>query len=86
MTTLIGGAVFVLLGFAPIPAAILGLCVAFSSSVVVVNITRSRRRTTDLPTERAMLGWAVLQDVTGVLAAGVLLAAFAIGGRPVTDS
>jgi CPA2 family monovalent cation:H+ antiporter-2 len=86
LTTLIGGALFVVLGFPPIPAAILGLCVAFSSSVVVVNITRSRRRTTDLPTERSMLGWAVLQDVTGVLAAGVLLAAFAIGGRPVTDS
>jgi CPA2 family monovalent cation:H+ antiporter-2 len=86
LTTVIGAAVFIVLGFAPIPAAILGLCVAFSSSVVVVNITRSRRRTTDVPTERAMLGWAVLQDVSGVLAAGVLLAAFAIGGRPVTDA
>ncbi len=86
VTTLIGGAVFVVLGFAPIPAAILGLCVAFSSSVVVVNITRSRRRTTDQPTERSMLGWAVLQDVTGVVAAGVLLAALALGGRPVSDA
>ena len=74
VTTLIGGGVFLVLGFALIPAAILGLCVAFSSSVVVVNITRSRRRTTDLQTERSMLGWAVLQDVTGVVAAGVLLA------------
>ena len=86
VTTLIGGAVFLVLGFALLPAAILGLCVAFSSSVVVVNITRSRRRTTDLQTERSMLGWAVLQDVTGVLAAGVLLAGLALGGRPVTDA
>ena len=36
-----------------------------SSSVVVVNITRSRRRTTDKPTEEGLLGWSVLQDVTG---------------------
>jgi CPA2 family monovalent cation:H+ antiporter-2 len=86
LTTLISAAVFIVVGIAPIPAAILGLCVAFSSSVVVVNITRSRRRTTDQPTERSMLGWAVLQDVTGVLAAGVLLAVFAIGGRPVTEA
>jgi CPA2 family monovalent cation:H+ antiporter-2 len=86
ITTLISGVVFVILGFEPIPAAILGLCVAFSSSVVVVNITRSRRRTTDQPTERAMLGWAVLQDVTGVLAAGILLAALALGGRPMGDA
>lgn len=83
LTTVIGAGVFVLLGIDVLPAAVLGLCVAFSSSVVVVNITRSRRRTTDVPTERAMLGWAVLQDVTGVLAAGALLAAMSIGGRPV---
>jgi CPA2 family monovalent cation:H+ antiporter-2 len=86
LTTLLSGGVFVLLGVAPIPAAVLGLCVAFSSSVVVVNITRSRRRTTDQPTERAMLGWAVLQDVTGVVAAAALLAAMAVSGRPVTEA
>ena len=33
-------------------AALLGLCVALSSSVVIVNITRSRRRTTIRQTER----------------------------------
>lgn len=86
VTTLIGAAVFVALGIEPIPATVLGLCVAFSSSVVVVNITRSRRRTTDQPTERAMLGWAVLQDVTGVVAAAALLAALTIGGRPLGDA
>ena len=54
------------LGVAPLGAALVGLSVAMSSSVVVVNITRSRRRTTDKPTEEGLLGWSVLQDVTGV--------------------
>ena len=40
--------------------------VALSSSVVIVNITRSRRRTTTRETEQVLLGWSVLQDVTGV--------------------
>lgn len=48
-------------GLAPFGAALIGLGAAMSSSVVVVNITRSRRRTTDRPTEVALLGWAVLQ-------------------------
>ena len=48
--------------------------VALSSSVVIVNITRSRRRTTDRPTEDALLGWSAIQDSTGVVIAAVLLA------------
>src|SRR5690349_2952939 len=47
LSTAIAGGVLALLGLAPIPAALLGLSVALSSSVVIVNITRSRRRTTD---------------------------------------
>jgi CPA2 family monovalent cation:H+ antiporter-2 len=50
--------------------------------VVVINITRSRRRTTDLPTERALVGWAILQDVTGVVLTGVLVAVIGAGNRP----
>ena len=50
----------------------LGLALALSSSVVVVNITRSRRRTTDPPTERTMLVWAILQDVTTLVAVAAL--------------
>jgi CPA2 family monovalent cation:H+ antiporter-2 len=53
-----------------------------SSSVVIVNITRSRRRTTDRPTEQALLGWSVLQDVAGVACAAIVLAISGIGGRP----
>ena len=36
-------------------AALIGLSIALSSSVVVVNITRSRRRTTNAATEAALL-------------------------------
>jgi CPA2 family monovalent cation:H+ antiporter-2 len=50
----------------------LGLALALSSSVVVVNITRSRKRTTDPETERTMLVWAILQDVATLVAVAVL--------------
>ena len=62
--------------------AVLGLAVAFSSSVVVLNITRSKRRRTDPPTEKALVGWAILQDVSGVVLFGFLLAAISAGERP----
>jgi CPA2 family monovalent cation:H+ antiporter-2 len=64
---------FVALGLRPEAAALLGLAIAMSSSVVVVNITRSRRRTTDKGTEHLLIGWSVLQDVVGVAGAIVLL-------------
>ncbi len=82
LTTAAAGAAIWVAGIAPLSAAILGLCIALSSSVVIVNITRSRRRTTDPPTEAARLGWSVLQDVTGVAAAAILLATLGAGGRP----
>ena len=63
-------------------AALVGLSVALSSSVVIVNITRNRRRTTDRATETALLGWSVLQDVTGVVLAAILVAAIGVGGTP----
>jgi monovalent cation:H+ antiporter-2, CPA2 family len=74
LTTLLSGLVLTALGLPLLVALILGLCVANSSSVVIVNITRSRWRRTDHPTETAMLGWSLIQDVTMVLAAAVLLA------------
>ena len=83
LTTVISAVAFIATGITPIAAAILGLCVAFSSSVVVVNITRSRRRTTDRPTEEMMLGWSVLQDVSAVAMAAVLLVLLGTGERPV---
>ncbi|HUG29398.1 MAG TPA: cation:proton antiporter [Candidatus Limnocylindria bacterium] len=72
-------AAFAWFGIDPAAAALLGLAIAMSSSVVVVNITRSRRRTTDKETEHLLIGWAVLQDVIGVAAAIVLLAAIGAG-------
>jgi CPA2 family monovalent cation:H+ antiporter-2 len=70
---------FVALGLRPEAAALLGLAIAMSSSVVVVNITRSRRRTTDKGTDQLLIGWSVLQDVVGVAAAIVLLSAVGEG-------
>lgn len=69
------------MGVAPLGAALAGLAVAMSSSVVVVNITRSRRRTTDAPTEQVLLGWSVVQDLAGVTATAIVLAAFGVGDR-----
>ncbi|MBI2782074.1 MAG: cation:proton antiporter [Chloroflexi bacterium] len=67
------------LGLELTAAALLGLAIAMSSSVVVVNITRSRRRTTDPETEHLLIGWSVLQDVVGVAVAIVLLAVIGAG-------
>jgi CPA2 family monovalent cation:H+ antiporter-2 len=81
LTTLIGLLVGLAAGLSPVAAGLVGLAVALSSSVVIVNITRSRRRTTDRPTEQALLGWSVVQDVTGVVLAAVLIAAMGRGGN-----
>jgi CPA2 family monovalent cation:H+ antiporter-2 len=78
LTTAIGAAVAVAAGLTLVAALLIGLCLALSSSVVIVNITRSSRRTTDRVTEHALLGWSVLQDLTGVLVAAGLIAAIGI--------
>jgi CPA2 family monovalent cation:H+ antiporter-2 len=52
-----------------------------SSSVVVVNITRSVRRRTNHPTETALLGWSLLQDLSGVILAAVLFALWEADSR-----
>jgi CPA2 family monovalent cation:H+ antiporter-2 len=70
---------FFALGLQLEAAALLGVAIAMSSSVVVVNITRSRRRTTDTGTEHLLIGWSVLQDVVGVAAAIILLSAVGAG-------
>jgi CPA2 family monovalent cation:H+ antiporter-2 len=75
VTTAISAAAVTLLGLDLVPAVMVGLAIALSSSVAIVNITRSRRRTTDPPTERAMLGWSVVQDVTGVILAAIVIVA-----------
>lgn len=81
LTALIAFGVLLAVGLPPSGAALIGLSVALSSSVVVVNITRSKRRTTDRPTEEDLLGWSVLQDLTGVAMATILLIGMGFGSR-----
>ena len=78
----IGTAVFLSLGIPTYGAILLALGIAMSSSVVIVNITRSRRRTTNPQTETALLGWSVMQDITGVGVAAVVLTIVGVGDRP----
>jgi K+:H+ antiporter len=81
VTWLLSATVCLALGLKPAGAALIGLSIAMSSSVVVVNITRSRRRTTDRRTDELLLGWSVIQDLVGVGAAIVLVVVVGIGGR-----
>ena len=85
ITTGISAAALYALGLPAIGAGVIGLAVALSSGVAVVNITRSRRRTTDRPTDDALLGWSALQDVTGVAAAALLLGLLGAHPRPLAD-
>lgn len=78
----IGTSVFLWLGIPLLGAFLLALSIALSSSVVIVNITRSPRRTTDTATEEALLGWSVVQDVVGVAAAAIILTLFGASDRP----
>lgn len=78
--TLAGALAFIWMGADVLGAVTLGLAVALSSSVVVVNITRSRRRTTDARTDRALLVWAILQDAVTLVAATILAVLLAPSG------
>lgn len=69
-------------GLAGQGAMIVGLSVALSSSVVVVNVTRSRRRMTNKATDETLLGWSVLQDLTGVAISAALLATLGVQSKP----
>ena len=71
--TILGTPVFLLLDISLFGSALLALSLAMSSSVVIVNITRSRRRTTSVATEESLLGWSVLQDITGVTIAALIM-------------
>jgi CPA2 family monovalent cation:H+ antiporter-2 len=83
ITAILAAAVTAALGLPLVGAGLIGVAVALSSGVVIVNITRSRRRTTDRQTEEALLGWSALQDVTGVAAAAVLVGLLGTGERPI---
>ena len=86
---LVGTPIFLWMGIPIYGALLLSLSIAMSSSVVIVNITRSPRRVTDTHTEEALLGWSLIQDIVGVAAAAIILtlfgssnssAFFAVGG------
>ncbi len=81
---LIGVPVLIAVGLPLNGAILLSLGVAMSSSVVIVNITRSRRRTTNPPTETALLGWSVIQDITGVAIAAIVLTFIDKGDKPIS--
>jgi CPA2 family monovalent cation:H+ antiporter-2 len=81
VTWVAAAAACIAFGMNPAGAAIVGLSIAMSSSVVVVNITRSRRRTTNPATDDELLGWSLIQDLVGVTSALVLFAVVGVGGR-----
>lgn len=73
---LVGTPIFLWLGIPIYGALLLSLSIAMSSSVVIVNITRSPRRVTDTQTEEVLLGWSLVQDIVGVAAAAIILTLF----------
>lgn len=79
---LLGTPIFLLFNIPFMGAVLLALSVAMSSSVVIVNITRSKRRTTEPNTENVLLGWSVLQDITGVAIAAIVLTLFGSNDKP----
>ena len=86
LTAALTGVAALIAGLRPAGALLLGLCLALSSSVVVVNITRSRRRTTDLKTDQAMLGWSIVQDMVGVTLAIGAVITLGLDGRSAGDA
>src|SRR3989454_5191991 len=82
VVTAVGALAFIALGTGALGAVTLGFAVALSSSVVVVNISRSRKRTTDAATDRALVVWAILQDAVTLVGATVLAVLLAQGGEP----
>jgi monovalent cation:H+ antiporter-2, CPA2 family len=79
--TIFGTLVFIWMNLPLYGAALLALSIALSSSVVIVNITRSRRRTTSVATEEALLGWSVVQDIFGVTIAAFVIALLGSDGE-----
>jgi CPA2 family monovalent cation:H+ antiporter-2 len=84
-TLVVAGASFAL-GIGWRGAILVGVSIALSSSVVVVNITRSRRRTTNRATEEALLSWSVMQDMIGVALALLVIGFLGLGSRPPLES
>jgi K+:H+ antiporter len=86
VTTSVSSAVLAATGVPMFGAVLVGLGIAMSSSVVIVNITRSSRRTTSPETEQSLLGWSIFQDLVGVALAIVVLALAGSDHRPLSDA
>ena len=82
----IGTPLFLWLGIPIFGALLLSLSIAMSSSVVIVNITRSPRRATDTHTEESLLSWSLLQDIFGVAAAAIILTLFGAGDKTIAQA
>jgi CPA2 family monovalent cation:H+ antiporter-2 len=79
---LIGTPIFYLLDISLFGSLMLALSIAMSSSVVIVNMTRSPRRATNSMTEEALLGWSLVQDLVGVSLAALILTIFGTSETP----
>jgi CPA2 family monovalent cation:H+ antiporter-2 len=79
---LIGTPIFYWFGISLFGSLMLALSIAMSSSVVIVNITRSPRRATNSTTEEALLGWSLVQDLVGVTLAALILTIFGKSETP----
>lgn len=83
---LIATPIFIFLDIPLLGALLLSLSIGMSSSVVIVNIVRSGKRTTDSGTEDALLGWSVIQDLFGVAIAAVALTLFGASEKSILIS
>jgi CPA2 family monovalent cation:H+ antiporter-2 len=79
---LIGTPIFYWLGISLFGSLMLALSIAMSSSVVIVNMTRSPRRATNSMTEETLLGWSLVQDLVGVALAALILTIFGTSETP----
>jgi CPA2 family monovalent cation:H+ antiporter-2 len=76
----LGAGIALVTGMSLPGALTVGVATALSSSVVVVNMSRSRKRTLDERTGRTLVVWAVLQDVVSLVAVALLAAMLDPGG------
>jgi CPA2 family monovalent cation:H+ antiporter-2 len=79
---LIGTPIFYWIGISLFGSLMLALSIAMSSSVVIVNMTRSPRRATNSMTEETLLGWSLVQDLVGVSLAALILTIFGTSETP----
>src|SRR5438094_243895 len=86
MRLAIRGALALAAGLSAPGALTIGLATALSSSVVVVNMSRSRKRTLDDRTGRTLVVWAVLQDAVSLIAVALLAAILDPSGGGVAAS